>query len=105
METLLSLSGVAGAFCCVSMYAAVSLGRISAEHPAFFIVNCAGSILILIGAAHQFDLGDLGSVGQELIWAAISLAGLARVWLKSGGAEKIAAVRARFRRTAPAIAS
>ena len=27
METLLSLSGIAGALCCVSMYAAVSLGQ------------------------------------------------------------------------------
>ena len=30
METLLSMSGIIGAICCVGMYAAVSMGRISA---------------------------------------------------------------------------
>jgi FtsH-binding integral membrane protein len=105
METLLSLAGIAGALCCVGMYAAVSVGRISAERPTFFIVNGVGSILILIGCVQEFDMGDLGSIGQELIWAAISLAGLVRVWLKSGGAEKIAALRNSLRARTSAIAS
>jgi hypothetical protein len=97
METLLSLTGIAGAICCVGMYAAVSVGRVSAERPTFFIVNGIGSILILIGCVQEFDMGDLGSIGQELIWAAISAAGLVRVWLKSGGAAKLEALRPRLR--------
>ncbi len=95
METLLSMSGIIGAICCVGMYAAVSMGRISADRPVFFIVNGIGSVLVLIGAAHNFDMGDLGSVGQEMIWAAISLGGLTRVWWTNGGAAKYAAIRAR----------
>ncbi|MDX2277278.1 MAG: hypothetical protein NW206_17670 [Hyphomonadaceae bacterium] len=101
METLLSFAGIAGAMCCVGMYAAVSIGRVSAERPTFFIVNGVGSILILIGCIQEFDMGDLGSIGQELIWAVISGAGLVRVWLKQGGAAKIAALRARL---APKVA-
>ena len=103
METLLSLTGIAGALCCVGMYAAVSIGRISAEKPTFFVINGIGSILILIGCIQEFDIGDVGSIGQELIWAMISAAGLVRVWLKNGGAAKIEALRARFRRAAPAL--
>jgi hypothetical protein len=94
METLLSLAGIAGAICCVGMYAAVSVGRISAKRPTFFIVNGIGSILILVGCVQEFDVGDVGSIGQELIWALISAAGLARVWLKDGGAAKIEALGA-----------
>lgn len=104
MDTLLSLTGIAGALCCVGMYAAVSIGRISAERPTFFIVNGVGSILILIGCVQEFDMGDLGSIGQELIWAAISLAGLVRVWVKSGGAAKLATLRTHVRRLAPGVA-
>ena len=100
METLLSFAGIAGALCCVGMYGAVSIGRISAERPTFFVVNGIGSILILVGCIQEFDIGDVGSIGQELIWALISAAGLARVWLKSGGQAKIDALRARFRRPA-----
>jgi hypothetical protein len=80
MEMLLSLSGVIGAALCVGMYAAVSFGKISAERPLFFVVNAVGAVLILFGAAHQFDIGDLGTVAQELIWAAISVIGAVRAW-------------------------
>lgn len=80
MDTLLSLSGIAGAICCVGMYAAVSFGVISAERPLFFIVNGIGAALILAGASHQFDVGDIGTIAQELIWAIISLIGGARAW-------------------------
>ena len=80
METLLSLSGITGAVCCVGMYAAVSFGQISAERPLFFLVNALGAGLILIGASHQFDVGDLGTIGQELIWAVISIIGGVRAW-------------------------
>lgn len=96
METILSLSGILGAICCVAMYAAVSLGKISAEKPTFFIVNGVGAVLVLVGAAQEFDLGDAGTIGQELIWAVISLAGAARAWLRQGGSEKIRAWRERM---------
>src|SRR5262245_58072443 len=88
METMLSLCGVFGAMCCVSMFAAVSFGKISAEKPLFFIVNGLGSILILVGAMTEFDMGDAGAIGQELIWAAISFAGGFRAWSKAGGLAK-----------------
>ncbi len=83
METLLSLCGIAGAICCVGMYAAVSFGKISAERPVFYIVNAAGAALVLIGAAHDFDTGDLGTIGQELSWSVISVMGAARAWRAS----------------------
>lgn len=96
METMLSLAGVAGAICCVGMYAAVSFGRISAERPAFFLVNALGAVLVLIGASHQFDIGDLGTVGQEVVWTAISLGGAARAWAKTDGAKRVADSWRRF---------
>ena len=80
MESMLSFAGILGATFCVGMYAAVSFGKISAERPIFFLVNAAGAVLILLGAAHEFDLGDLGTVAQEMIWAAISVAGAVRAW-------------------------
>lgn len=102
METILSLSGILGAVCCVAMYAAVSVGKISAERPAFFIVNAVGAVLVLVGASQEFDLGDAGTIGQELIWAAISLAGAARAWLRQGGADKIRAWREQLAASASA---
>lgn len=93
MEMFLSMSGLIGAACCVGMYAAVSLGRLSAERPVFFAVNGVGSVLILLGAAHQFDLGDMGTVGQELIWAAVSMVGAGRAWWRSGGDRRVAEFR------------
>ena len=89
METLMSLSGILGAMCCVGMYAAVSFGYISAERPMFYMVNALGACLVLAGASHKFDLGDMGTIGQELIWAAISLIGGTRAWLREKGTNKI----------------
>jgi hypothetical protein len=83
METLSSFAGLAGAVCCVAMYAAVSFGKIDAEKPLFFLVNGVGAALILVGASTEFDLGDMGTVAQELIWAAISLYGAARAYMKT----------------------
>ncbi|PZO47235.1 MAG: hypothetical protein DCF16_17980 [Alphaproteobacteria bacterium] len=83
MEALLSFAGIVGAVCCVAMYAAVSFGKINAEKPLFFLVNGVGAGLILIGAAQEFDIGDLGTIAQELIWAAISLYGAARAYAKT----------------------
>jgi hypothetical protein len=89
MEALLSFSGIVGAVCCVAMYAAVSFGKIDADKPLFFLVNGVGAGLILIGAAQEFDIGDLGTVGQELIWAAISLYGAARAYAKTPAMARI----------------
>lgn len=95
MDVALSLVGIVGAGLCVGMYGAVSLGKISAERPAFFIVNAIGAMLVLIGASQEFDLGDAGTVGQELIWAAISLTGAARAWMRESGAAKLRAWKER----------
>ena len=81
MNTLMSLSGIVGAACCVGMYAAVCFGKVSADKPFFYVVNGLGRFG-LVGAAHQFDVGDLGTIGQELIWAAISVAGGVRAFLR-----------------------
>jgi hypothetical protein len=83
MDSVLSYAGVVGALLCVGMYAAVSVGKISAERPAFYLVNGVGSIFIFSSAAQQFDIGDIGSVGQEFVWAAISFFGAARAWALS----------------------
>lgn len=85
MDAFLSYAGVLGALLCVGMYAAVSAGKVSAEKPAFYAANGVGSVLIFSSAAQQFDIGDLGSVGQEFIWAAISLYGATRAWALSQG--------------------
>jgi len=80
MDAFYSIVGLLGAGCCVGMYALVSLGRISAEQPTFFVVNGIGALLVLLGSAHEFDIGDTGTIAQELVWAAISLAGATRAW-------------------------
>jgi hypothetical protein len=82
MEALFSFAGILGALCCVGMYAAVSLGKVSAERPVFYLINGLGAGLVLVGAAHRFDLGDLGTISQELVWAAISIVGGIRAWQK-----------------------
>jgi hypothetical protein len=84
----MSLSGVVGAMCCVGMYAAVSFGKVCAERPLFYVVNGLGAGLVLLGASHQFDVGDLGTIGQELIWAAISLIGAVRAWKRDNAPGK-----------------
>lgn len=93
LEAMLAWAGVAGAVCCVGMYAAVSLGRVSADKPLFFLVNGVGAVLVLLGASHEFDWGDAGTVGQEVIWAGISLTGATRAWVQQGGPAKLAAWR------------
>lgn len=99
MEALLSFSGIVGATCCVGMYAAVSLGKISAERPVFFSVNAVGAALVLLGASHRFDWGDTGTVGQELTWAIISVIGAIRAWMQGRGAARIAAWKRRASRS------
>jgi hypothetical protein len=84
METLASFAGLAGAGCCVAMYALVSLGRISAERPLFYGVNGIGAALVMAGAWHSFDAGDLGTIAQESTWAVLSALGVARALLKRG---------------------
>lgn len=93
METFLSLSGIVGAMFCIGMYAAVSFGKVTADKPFFFAVNGLGAGLVLLGASHQFDIGDLGTIGQELIWAAISLYGALRAWLRKSDVEESSAGR------------
>lgn len=100
METLLSLAGIVGALLCVGMYALVSIGRVDSERPSFFIVNGVGAALVLVGASHQFDIGDIGTLAQELIWTALSLFGAARAWLKSGDGARMAALKTWWTRTA-----
>lgn len=78
METLFSFLGLAGAACCVGMYAAVSFGKISAEAPLFYIVNGIGAALVMAGAWQSFDLGDLGTIAQELTWGVVSFIGAVR---------------------------
>ena len=72
---LLAASGMLGAACCVGMFAAVTFEKVQAEQLSFFIVNGIGSILILVGSAHEFDAG---AVAQELIWALVSFLGALR---------------------------
>lgn len=80
MEILFAAVGIVGALSCVGMYAAVSLGYASTERPLFFIVNGLGAVLVMVGAWHNFDVGDLGTILQEIIWTGLSIAGGVRVW-------------------------
>ncbi|MCE9522977.1 MAG: hypothetical protein K8S25_11185 [Alphaproteobacteria bacterium] len=80
MEILFAAIGILGALSCVGMYAAVSLGHASTERPLFFVVNGCGALLVMIGAWHNFDIGDLGTILQELVWIGLSIAGGRRVW-------------------------
>lgn len=83
IEILSSAMGIVGALCCVAMYAAVSIGRIAASEPLFYLVNGIGAVLVMASAAREFDAGDLGTIAQELIWAAVSGVGATRAWLLS----------------------
>jgi|GEM_PF-1922097 len=69
---LLAASGMLGAACGVGMFAAVTFGKVQAEQLSFCIVNGIGSILILVGSAHEFDAG---TAAQALIWALVSFLG------------------------------
>lgn len=86
MDHLISLCGLVGAVLCVGMYAAVCFGKYEADKVPFFAVNGIGAGLILIGASHEFDIGDLGTVGQEFVWAAISFYGGWRTWQRERSA-------------------
>ena len=83
IEIFNSTMGIVGALCCVSMYAAVSVGRIAASEPVFYVVNGVGAVLVMASAAQEFDAGDLGTIAQELIWAVVSGIGATRAWLVS----------------------
>ena len=89
MELFYAFSGMLGALCCVGMYAAVSVGRVSAERPLFFIINGVGALLVMLGAWHSFDLGDLGTISQELTWAMVSVVGAVRAQRARARARKI----------------
>lgn len=89
MELFYAFSGMLGALCCVGMYAAVSVGRVSAERPLFFIINGVGALLVMLGAWHSFDLGDLGTISQELTWAMVSVIGAVRAQRARARARKI----------------
>lgn len=80
MEILFASIGIIGALSCVGMYAAVSFGRVSTERPLFYVANGCGALLVMIGAWHNFDIGDLGTILQEIIWTGLSIAGGRRVW-------------------------
>lgn len=91
MDQFTYLLGLCGALCCVGMYIGVSIGRIDATEPMFFVVNGVGAVLIMASAAQEFDTGDLGTVAQELIWAGVSLVGALRAWF--GGRRRTEATR------------
>lgn len=80
LDVLFSFAGIVGAACCVGMYAAVSLGRASAERPLYFAVNGVGAVLVMVSAWHEFDIGDIGTIMQEIVWTVLSVAGGIRVW-------------------------
>ena len=79
MELLFTLFGVIGSACCVGAYFLLEQGKISAEKPTYYILNGVGAFLVLVGAFHSFDGGDLGAIIQELCWVAISAMGLFKV--------------------------
>lgn len=80
MDMLFSFAGVLGAACCVGMFAAVSLGHASPDRLLYFVINGSGAVLVMISAWYEFDIGDLGTMLQEIVWTALSIVGGVRVW-------------------------
>ena len=75
MTIILAILGVIGMMLCVGAYWALQNGKLKAEEPKYYIINCTGAICILVSLAYDFDLGDLGGVLLEVAWILISLFG------------------------------
>ena len=69
------LLGSAGVALIVVMYLMLQTGRIAPDNPHFSIWNAAGSILILISLAYEFNFA---AALIEGFWLAISVYGLVR---------------------------
>lgn len=76
MDTIFLIMGLTGSFCCVLMYFLLEQGKIDPKGMKFYGINGLGAFLILIAAAHEFDMGDMGSISLEFIWVVISLMGM-----------------------------
>jgi O-antigen ligase len=82
MEIFMSLLGVFGTFCIVSMYFAIQIEKISVNNPVYSWINLIGALFLLISISYDFDIGDLGGVLIEAIWIVVSIFGLIKFYNK-----------------------
>jgi len=73
--TLHDLLGLVGVALIVVMYVLLQTGRTAADRPSFSVGNAAGSGLILISLAYDFNFA---AALIEVFWLLISLFGLWR---------------------------
>jgi len=73
--TVFDLIGLAGVALIVGVYLLSQMGRMNVNRPAYPAVNGVGAVLILISLLHTFNLA---SFVIEIVWLAISIAGLVR---------------------------
>lgn len=80
MDAFFTIIGVSGSILCILMYFMLEQGKARASDAWYYGVNGIGALLILIGAMHEFDGGDLGAVAQEMCWVLISGAGVLKLY-------------------------
>ena len=73
--------GVIGSLVICSAYLAVSLGRINAERLPYQVMNICGAVLLLISLYFR---PNLGAIMIEVLWVAIALLAIARIYLRRG---------------------
>lgn len=76
INTLFTVLGVLGACCAVSAYFLIQTGYFKDSSVGFYGLNAIGALLVTIGVVYDFDGGDIGALGQEVCWIAISIAGI-----------------------------
>lgn len=69
--------GLMGVLCVVLAYFLVTHGRFRADQPGFHVINLVGALLLLVSLYHT---PNLASIVIEIIWVAISLYGLWKVY-------------------------
>lgn len=83
MDYLMTILGLIGSACCVSMFLMLQQDKIKENSIKFYAINGIGSFLILVGSAYEFDSGDLGTISLEFIWTIISVMGVYKVMKKA----------------------
>jgi hypothetical protein len=73
--TLIDLVGVFGSFVIAGAYLAVSRAWVSAERPAFHVMNLAGALMILASLWYR---PNAGAIMIEVLWIGIALSSLLR---------------------------
>ena len=73
--TFIDLVGVFGSFVIAGAYLAVSRAWVTAERPAFHVLNLSGALMILISLWYR---PNAGAIMIEVLWIGIALLSLLR---------------------------